>query len=77
MCKYCEENESLEAPCSYWFPYAVYIEHIKIPDLYLLTKQKCLAYLIYELHDLHIMIWVVVMDTVERNEIRGLAAQAG
>ena len=62
--------------CTYWFPVAIYVRNCNLTTYYL-TKNRCLGYLIDDVHDEHIMLHVCVMDTIERYEIRGLVGTNG
>ena len=62
--------------CTFWFPFALYVENVRQPN-YFLHKNKCIGYFIHDLHLEKVMLFVVVMDSVERWEVLGRVAHTG
>ena len=62
--------------CTKWFPFALYVETKKQLN-YFLTKRKSVGYFIHDLHKEKVMLFAVVMDSVERWDILGRVAHSG
>ena len=52
------------------------MENVRQPN-YFLHKNKCIGYFIHDLHLEKVLLFVVVMDSVERWEVLGRVAHTG
>ena len=62
--------------CTFWYPFAFCVENVRQPN-YFLHKNKCIGYFIHDLHLEKVLLFVVVMDSVERWEVLGRVAHTG
>ena len=56
--------------CTFWFPFALYVENVRQPN-YFLHKNKCIGYFIHDLHLEKVLLFIVVMDSVIRGQVKG------